>query len=123
MLKHWGHHLILNARRCNALSIQNPRIIELFATDMVKKIDMVAYGPPKLAHFGADNKSGWTLVQLIETSNIMGHFCDQSGDAYLDVFSCKPFDQYVARAVVESWFKPESVDMKLVKRDSKYLME
>jgi len=119
----WGKHLILNARRCNSLSISNPRTIELFSADMVKRIEMKAYGKPQIQHFGDGNKSGYTLVQLIETSNITGHFCDQSGDAYLDVFSCAWFDEHMARVVVEQWFKPEHVDLKVVMRDANVCMK
>jgi S-adenosylmethionine/arginine decarboxylase-like enzyme len=75
-----------------------------------------------LKHFGEGNKSGYTLVQLIETSNITGHFCDDSGDAYLDVFSCKYFDENVVQHVVNTWFKPESIDMKVLSRDAKIAM-
>ena len=113
----------MNARKCNSLAISNPRNLELFSECMVKKIDMVAYGKPLIQYFGYDNKAGFTLVQLIETSNITGHFCDSTGDAYLDVFSCKWFDENVARAVVQDWFKPESIDMKVVDRDAQYKMQ
>ena len=123
MLKHWGQHCIMNARKCNSLAISNPRVIELFTNDMVKRIDMVAYGRPQIQHFGSGNKSGYTLVQLIETSNITAHFCDETGDAYLDVFSCKWFDPVIAKVVVEQWFKPEHIDMMMVARDAKIKME
>lgn len=123
MLKHWGFHLICNARKCNSLAISNPRVIELFSADMVRRIDMKAYGRPLIAHFGDGNKAGYTLCQLIETSNITGHFCDESGDAYLDIFSCRRFDPFAARAVIEEWFKPENIDLMVVERDAKYKME
>lgn len=123
MLSHWGKHLILNARQCCPIAIGNPRIIEHFLTDIVKKIDMKAYGRPQIMHFGEGNKSGYTAVQLIETSNIILHLCDESGDGYFDVFSCKNFDEYVAKAVVQEWFKPRQIDMKIVLRDSKFPMQ
>jgi S-adenosylmethionine/arginine decarboxylase-like enzyme len=53
---------------------------------------MVPYGEPQVVHFGSGDKSGFTLVQLIETSNITAHFCEETDDMYLDVFSCKPFN-------------------------------
>ena len=113
----------MNARKCNSLSIASPRVIESFTDDMVRKIDMKAYGRPMIYHFGEGNKSGYTLVQLIETSNITGHFCDETGDAYLDIFSCKGFDANVAKAVVEQWFQPEHIDMMMVPRDARLKME
>ena len=113
----------MNARKCNSLAISSPRVIEQFTDDMVRRIDMVAYGRPQIQFFGSGNKSGYTLVQLIETSNITAHFCDETGDAYLDVFSCKWFDSNVAKVVVEQWFKPEHVDVLMIARDAKFKME
>lgn len=123
MLRHWGHHCLMNARKCNSLAISSPRVIEHFTHDMVKRIEMVAYGQPQIQFFGSGNKSGYTLVQLIETSNITAHFCDETGDAYLDVFSCKWFDPMVAKRVVEEWFKPEHIDVMVVSRDARWAME
>ena len=37
---------------------------------------------------------------------ITGRFCDASGDAYLDVFSCKDFDPEVAVRVVRRYSRP-----------------
>jgi S-adenosylmethionine/arginine decarboxylase-like enzyme len=67
---------------------------------------MVAYGEPQIVHFGTGNKAGYTLVQLIETSNICGHFVEETNDMYLDVFSCKDFDPEVVKRVVSNYFHP-----------------
>ena len=119
---HWGKELILNARKCHSQPISNPRIIELFLNDMVKKIDMKAYGRPLIQHFGEGNKSGYTAVQLIETSNITLHLCDETGDGYFNIFSCKDFSENIAQLVVQEWFKPEYIDMKVLSRDAKIAM-
>lgn len=121
-LRYWGKELLLNARKCQSQAISNPRNLDLFLQDMVKKIDMKAYGRPLIQHFGEGNKSGYTGVQLIETSNLIFHACDESGDLYCNVFSCKWFDEYIARAVVQEWFSPEHVEMKVVLRDAKFPM-
>ena len=109
MLNAWGKHLILDLRSCNRLMITCPNNIVAFSKDLVQRIDMVPYGEPTVKHFGSDNKSGYTLVQLIETSNITGHFCDQSGDAYLDVFSCKDFHDKDVIDVVWKYFLPRDL--------------
>ena len=67
---------------------------------------MVPLGEPLIHHFGSGNKAGYTLVQLIETSNITAHFCEETNDMYLDVFSCKPFDPSVVEGVVYQHFGP-----------------
>jgi S-adenosylmethionine/arginine decarboxylase-like enzyme len=79
---------------------------------------MVAFGPPQLVRFGVDDKMGYTLVQLIETSNITGHFCESSNDAYIDIFSCKPYDKQVALGIVECYFEPKSMKHLLVERQA-----
>lgn len=86
----WGWHLILDCASCN-LNIQSPNAIREFVADLVHEIDMKAYGDPIIVHFATHDpqKGGYSLVQLIETSAITGHFVDSNGDAYLDIFSCK----------------------------------
>lgn len=107
----WGKHAILNLYRCNQALIRCPGNITRFSQQLVQAIDMKAYGSPQVLHFGEGNKAGYTLVQLIETSNITGHFCDESGDAYLDVFSCKDFDPKIVEAVAHRCFRPENLFM------------
>jgi len=119
----WGRHLLVNARSCNKKLITCPTRVHDFTLDMVKKIDMKAYGKPMIQHFGTGNKAGLTLVQLIETSNITGHFCDESGDAYLDIFSCKYFCEDTAKKVIEKWFEPNNIYTKLIERDANHRME
>ena len=58
-----------------------------------------------------------SLVQLIETSAITGHFCDRSGDAYMDIFSCKDFSAELAVEVVRAAFRPQHINfMTLVRQ-------
>jgi S-adenosylmethionine decarboxylase len=70
---------------------------------------MVAYGEPQIVDFGSGNKAGYTLVQLIETSNICAHFVNENDTMYLDVFSCKPFDDKVVIALVKEYFGATSI--------------
>ena len=79
---------------------------------------MKAYGSPKLVHFGTGNKAGFTLIQLIETSNIAAHFCEETGDVYLDVFSCKKFDVADVEATVRQFFKPAAIQSTMVQRQA-----
>lgn len=103
----FGQHLIVDAAGCNDRISDRQSLVE-FATDLVKAIDMKAYGAPWIEHFGHDlpKASGFTLIQLIETSNITAHFCDDTGEAYFDIFSCKSFDEAVAIDVIQQYFTP-----------------
>jgi len=80
---------------------------------------MKAYGEPQIQHFGDGNKSGYTMIQLIETSNITAHFCEETGDAYIDVFSCKSFTKENVVDEVETFFIPEKVYTNFLVRDAR----
>ena len=107
--------------RCAAASIRCPHNIAAFTHRLVRDIDMVAYGKPIIVRFGSGDKAGFTLVQLIETSNIAAHFCEESNDAYLDVFSCKPFDPRTVKRVAQAHFTPAASSYRLVRRDAAIL--
>lgn len=113
----WGYHLILDCYDADKNLITDPKNIEAFATTLVKRIDMKAYGEPQVIHFGEDDKQGYTLIQLIETSNIVAHFCDDSGRFYLDVFSCKHFFIEDVLEVVRQFFCPKRIRERFIERD------
>jgi S-adenosylmethionine/arginine decarboxylase-like enzyme len=96
---------------CDKAAITSKEKLATFVKDLVVKIDMKAYGEPIIEHFATHDpaKGGYSLVQLIETSAITGHFVDENGDAYLDIFSCKPFTMETALEVVSEHLKPANV--------------
>jgi len=104
VLRTWGKHLILDAAGCSPTMIGNSTVITNFARSLVKRIDMVPFGSPQVVMFGTGIKKGYTLVQLIETSNITAHFVEENNSMYLDVFSCKDFDPYVVEEAVKEYF-------------------
>ena len=108
--KSWGYHLIVNAGGCNPTALRSKSVIKDFSKELVKAIDMVAYGEPMIVMFGSGNKKGYSLVQLIETSNITAHFVEQSNDIYLDIFSCKAFKEQDALRVFTRVFSPTTVN-------------
>ncbi len=116
----WGKHLVLDCSSCDREAVRSADAIRAFSEDLVASIGMVAYGEPVLAHFATHlpEAAGYSLVQLIETSAVTGHFCDKSGDAYLDVFSCKDFDPEVAVGVIERHLRPKAVRKVELVRDA-----
>lgn len=117
-LRTWGKHLILDAARASPRTIRSPDIIHGFTKELVKRIDMVAHGPPQIVRFGSGGKEGYTLVQLIETSNICAHFVEENNSMYLDVFSCKDFDPAVVKETVEDFFEVKEMKMKVFTRQA-----
>jgi S-adenosylmethionine/arginine decarboxylase-like enzyme len=117
-LRTWGKHLILDAAGCSPKRISCPIVIGNFTRDLVKRIDMKAYGEPQIVMFGTGNKKGYTLIQLIETSNIAGHFVEENNTMYLDVFSCKDFDAEVVKKLVHEYFHAQSFSSRVLLRQA-----
>jgi S-adenosylmethionine/arginine decarboxylase-like enzyme len=108
--------LSLDIAKCKPQLIRSQPVIYKFTKSLVKEIDMKAYGEPQIVHFGEGNKAGYTLVQLIETSNITAHFCEEDNAAFIDIFSCKPYDIETAVKVVDKYFKPEKIVRHYIER-------
>jgi S-adenosylmethionine/arginine decarboxylase-like enzyme len=118
-IRSWGKHSVHNIFRVNPFSIRSYENIYKFNKALVKGIDMKAYGEPQIVHFGEEDKKGYTLVQLIETSNIMAHFVEETNDIYLDVFSCKDFDAKVVENIVQHYFQPQHIHTTILIRQAK----
>jgi S-adenosylmethionine/arginine decarboxylase-like enzyme len=113
----WGFHLALDIAKCNPIAIRSKPVIYQFSKKLVKDIDMVAYGEPQIVMFGTGNKAGYTLLQLIETSNITAHFCEEDNGFFLDVFSCKPYDTTAVIDCVKEFFDAKLIKSNYFERD------
>lgn len=112
---HFGYHLMLDCSGCEGIDSRDN--IYNFIKDLVPTIKMEAHGEPVIEYLlPGDPKQGFSLMQLITTSNICGHFMELDGTAYIDIFSCKEFDLTVARQVVEKYFKPKRVRVNFLTR-------
>jgi S-adenosylmethionine/arginine decarboxylase-like enzyme len=118
MSDYWGYHLILDSGGCDHEAITSYDTIYAFVKELVVEIDMVAYGEPQIVNFGSGNKAGYTLVQLIETSNICAHFVNEHDHVYLDVFSCKTFDPETVISLVQKHFKATTYNTAFLERQA-----
>lgn len=116
--KSWGYHTIIDASGCDDKLISSADNITAFAKELVREIDMVAYGEPQVIYFGEDDKAGYTLVQLIETSNICAHFAESTATMYLDVFSCKTYDPQKVVDIANKFFKFEKYKTAFLERQA-----
>jgi S-adenosylmethionine decarboxylase len=109
--KPWGQHLILDISGCPSQFLSNKENILDWNKEIVIAIEMVAYGEPIVEHFATHSHeaAGYTLLQMIETSNIAAHFAENIGEAYIDIFSCKEFDVDVAIEVCKKYFQPKQI--------------
>jgi S-adenosylmethionine/arginine decarboxylase-like enzyme len=114
----WGWHLVLNLYDCDLEKISSAEVIRKFVIALCELIEMRRFGEPTIVNFGDDPKvTGYSLVQLIETSNICAHFADNSRSAYFDIFSCKKFDPEVAANFCAETFGAQKTSGVFVSRD------
>ena len=102
---------------CNT-NVCSRSAIAIFVQELADAIDMKVYGKPIIVHFAQHDYDavGYSLVQLIETSAITGHFSENNRDAYLDIFSCKSFNQDTVIQVVEKHFAPQRIRAAFLER-------
>ena len=114
----WGQHLVLDFNGCPKELLADRENILDWSKELVQAIDMVAYGEPIIEHFATHSHeaAGYTLLQMIETSNISAHFAENIGQVYIDVFSCKAFDVEVALGICKKYFNPTQANMHKIKR-------
>lgn len=114
----WGYHLLVDCKAGNIDNISNKEIIADFVKQLINDIDMVAYGNLMIERFATHDpsKAGISFCQMIETSNITGHFVDLNGDFYIDIFSCKEYDVQEVLKLINQYFSPTEIDYKFVLR-------
>lgn len=116
-MSYWGYHLMLDCSGCDIESVASRDNIYSFIKDLVPRIDMNAHGEPIIEYLlPGDPKQGYSLMQLITTSNICGHFMELDGTAYFDIFSCKTFDIETAKQVVHEYFHPRKMRVNFITR-------
>jgi S-adenosylmethionine/arginine decarboxylase-like enzyme len=113
---YYGKHLVLTAQGCNdeLLSLD---VMRQWMTELVDRIDMVAFGEPVIARFGEGIEVGISAVQLIMTSANTIHTNDQAREMYLDVFSCKGFNEQDVIDFLNETYAPQSVNFQVLYRN------
>lgn len=116
-MSYFGYHLMLDCSGCE--NIDSKENIYNFVKDLVQRIDMTPFGEPVIEYLlPGDPKQGYSLMQLITTSNICGHFMELDDTAYFDIFSCKEYDVEVAKQVVMQYFNPAKMRVNFITRDA-----
>ena len=110
----WGLMTSINLYNCHPDTIRSKEKIRQYTKELVELIQMKAYGKPQIVNFGEDERvAGYSLVQLIETSLISGHFANESNAVYMDIFSCKLYDPHVAAEFTKEFFKADSYTLQI----------
>jgi len=114
----FGWELVLNLYDCNPAIISSKKKIQQYVNQLCRVIKMKKFGKTWIPYFGfkKPHTKGYSLVQLIETSSITGHFSEERSSAYINIFSCKPYDRKKAREFTRKFFQAKKVKNTLLVR-------
>lgn len=115
----FGQELILNLYDCDLEKISDGEHIKQYVIKLCDEvIEMKRYGEALVPHFGHENPitSGYSLVQLIETSCVSAHFSEYKKSVYINIFSCKWFDADKAAKFSAEWFGAGRIERQLIER-------
>ncbi|EHQ05259.1 MAG: SET domain-containing protein-lysine N-methyltransferase [Leptonema illini] len=102
----WGLVTALDLSDCDHDIMRDRDAIYAYTVELCKRIGVNRFGEPIIVHFGADERvAGYSLVQLIETSLVSGHFANLTNRIYLDIFSCAHYDPTEVIEFSKNFFK------------------
>src|SRR5690348_6876192 len=104
----WGISTSVDLHDCDPETIRSRERICEYVVQLCELIRMRRYGECQVVHFGEGHVAGFSMIQLIETSLISGHFANDSNRAYLDIFSCKGYDPKIVEAFSKKFFGAQS---------------
>lgn len=90
--EYFGKHLIVNIEGC-CKQLKSIDFWKNWYSELLTLIDMKPFGKLTIAEFGENDLLGISAVQLIYTSSITMHTYYKTMSVYLDVFSCKEYDE------------------------------
>lgn len=121
--QNYGKEVILDLHNCNPKKFTR-KIIKQYFVEMCDLIDMRRskltwwddYRLPLEKRQTKPHLKGTSAVQFILTSNITIHTLDIMERVYLNIFSCKDFDEKVVRDFTKKYFEGKVVNFKVINR-------
>lgn len=103
--KAWGLCTAIDLQDCQPDLIRDADYIKRYVVELCNLIGMKRYGDCQVVDFGEGRVAGYSMVQLISTSLISGHFANETNSAYLDIFSCKGYDPSLVESFSKQFFR------------------
>ncbi len=116
--KIYGYELVINLSGCRREVLTSKKELQSYVNQLCQLIEMKKFGKTILKYFGEnkDFTKGFSLVQLIETSSIVGHFSDNWQTAYINIFSCQKYNHKKARSFTKQFFGAKQASSRLLVR-------
>ena len=113
----WGILTSIDLHHCDGATIRSAEKIREFVIELCERIKVTRFGEPTIVHFGEKEEiAGYSLVQLIETSLVSGHFANATNHVYLDIFSCAYYDADEAVTFSKKFFGAQDATVHTILR-------
>lgn len=107
----WGLEVSIDLKHCNSETIRDTEAIKKYINKLSSLIKFKKYKETIVVHFGNKPEiEGFSMVQLIETSLISGHFVNSTNSAYINIFSCRSFNPIKVVEFTQRYFKAETCE-------------
>lgn len=108
--KYWGQSTHIDLYDCDSRLLGDGEKLKEFLRRLCVEIKMKAHGEPIIDRFGDAELEGFSGMQFIETSSITVHLDEIDGRAFIDVFSCKLFDEKKAIEFSKKYYKAKRAE-------------
>jgi len=112
----WGLSAAIDLYGCSPELIRSPEKIREFVSGLCSVIEMRRQGETLVERFGEGDLEGCSFFQFIETSSVAGHFDETKNRAFIDIFSCRPFDPERAGKFAKDFFGASEIKIKTLER-------
>ena len=115
---YYAPHLTLDLEECNHDKLADKQFIFNFLNDLPGKINMRKITKPNVIYYEgrSSSESGITGVVIIAESHIAVHTFTDQNYAYVDIFSCKPFNVTNAKILIIHEFEAKKSSANLIRR-------
>lgn len=115
-----AHHLIMDVAKCCGTQLADTESIRTYIDIICSALKLQQRGRPVIDKFPSlepsEDVGGITAFQCLETSALTLHSYPETGQIYIDVFSCKEFDTPTAIHYTKTFFRTSTIMWSLPKR-------
>ena len=118
----YGPHMILDLAQCDADKLADLGFVHDFLRDLPDHIGMTKITQPYVFRYAGavPADAGVTGFVVIAESHISVHTYQHKGYAFVDLFSCRPFDMDAARDYIIQAFGSQDPKVQVVQRGAEF---
>ncbi len=106
----FGVHLMLDLSGCPRERLSDLGALARLLDELPATLGMTKVAPPYVFRYSGlvDEDKGITGIVIIAESHVSVHTFEEKGYAFVDVFSCRPFDESEAAKRIASVLRPQN---------------